>query len=338
MINIDGSFNEGGGQILRTAIGMSAVTGKPFRITNIRAKRNNPGIRAQHLEAINSVAKLCNADVQGNTLWSKELIFQPGRIKSGKLNIKIPTAGSVGLVLQALLIPATFTTVNIKIEGGATYTSWSPPMDSLAHVLFPLLGKMGYNIKILKLKDGFYPKGGALVELQTHRSKLKPVKLTEKGQLKAVHGISTASSNLEKARVAERQAKSARKELFPLFECPINIKAYYRDSVCSGTGITLWAETENSIIGADSLGRPGKKSETVGREAAKRLIFEYNNGTVDSHTADQLLPYFALAGYGKLKTSKITGHIRTNAEIIEKFLQVKFRINEVNHVIECIAL
>lgn len=335
MLEIDGSHDEGGGQILRTAIGLSAYTGKPFKIINIRSKRRNPGLRVQHLEGVNAVAKLCNAEVEGNKLHSQELVFRPGQIQSGRLNVKIPTAGSTGLVLQALMIPSLLTTVKIKIEGGATYGRWAPPIDNQANILFPLLRRMGYEVKLLKVKDGFYPKGGALVEVQIKKSSLKPIELMEKGDLKVVKGISVASSNLEKANVAVRQAKAARKELFDFFECPIKLQAFYRDSVCPGTGITLWAETEHSIIGADNLGQPGKKSEQVAKEAAKTLIKEYSKGVVDSHTADQLLPYFAIAGSGKLKTSKITGHIRTNAFIIEKFLDVKFEINAKEAIVEC---
>lgn len=335
MIEIDGSHDEGGGQILRTSIGMSALTGKPFRIYNIRSRRANPGMRPQHLEAVNAVARFCDAEIVCAGIGAKSLEFIPHQLKSGRLSIRIPTAGSVGLVLQALLIPATQCTIKITIEGGATYGKWAPPMDSMANVLFPLLKKMGYDVEVLSLKDGFFPKGGALVEVKAHMSSLNPIELVEKGSLVSVNGISVASANLEKARVALRQANTARKILFPEFEAPIKMKAVYRNSICPGSGITLWAETENSIIGADALGESGKKSEGVGREAALKLIGEYSKGAVDSFTADQLLPYFAIAGSGKLKTSKITGHIRTNAFVIEKFLDVKFLIDEKDCTVEC---
>lgn len=335
MIELDGSHDEGGGQILRTAVGLSAYTGKSFKIYNIRAKRSNPGLMAQHLEAVNAAAKLCNAKVEGNKLHSTELSFVPDKIQAGQLNIKIPTAGSVGLVLQALLIPASLTSLKIKIEGGATYGRWAPPMDYLANILFPLLERMGYNLEVGKIKDGFYPKGGALVEVSVKRSELKPIEFTEKGEPLSIKGISVASSNLEKARVAERQAMSASRILFDEFsDLPLDLKALYRDAICPGTGITLWAECENSIIGADSLGDIGKKSEQVGKEAAVKLIKEFSSGAaVDSHAADQLLPFIAIAGSGKIKTSKITGHIRTNAFVIEKFLGVKFKIME--DLVEC---
>lgn len=324
MIEIDGSV--GGGQMLRTALGLSAVTGKGFRIVNIRGQRAQGGLKVQHLECVNATAKLCEAEVEGASLGSKEIVFKPKTLNSGRINVKISTAGSVGLVLQALLIAGTAARLRIKIEGGATYGKWAPPMDYLENVLFSLFSRMGYEVNVLKHRDGFYPKGGAYVEIQTECAELSPVSITEKGRLLNLKGISVASSVLEKARVAERQAKSAMKTLFPAIEEPLKIKALYRDSICTGTGITLWAETENSVIGGDSLGEIGKKSEAVGREAAERLLYEYKNSAVDSFAADQLMPYMALAKEGEIKTSKITQHIKTNASVIERFLDVKFRI------------
>ncbi|MFH1637961.1 MAG: RNA 3'-terminal phosphate cyclase [Candidatus Woesearchaeota archaeon] len=328
MIEVDG--NIGGGQMLRTALGLSAITQKPFKIINIRG---NKGLKTQHLECVNATARLCDAEVEGAALNSKEITFLPHTLNSGRLNVNIATAGSVGLVLQALLIAGTSSRLRIKIEGGATYGKWAPPIDFLENILFPHLSNMGYKISILKNKDGFYPKGGALVEVQTERAKLSPITIVEKGRLLNLQGISVASSHLEKARVGERQAKSAMKTLFPEFGDSLKIKALYRDSLCPGTGITLWAVTENSIIGSDSLGERDKRAEQVGREAAEKLIYEYNNAAVDSFTADQLMPYMALAGDGKIRTSKITGHIKTNAGVIEKFLDVKFEIN--GNVITC---
>ncbi len=333
MIEIDGSF--AGGQILRTALGLSALTSKPFKMHNIRGIRQKPGLKTQHLECVRTVAKFCNAELLGDKLGSTEITFVPGKLKSGKVRVKLPTAASVSLVLQAVMILGTSTSLKIKIEGGSTYSKWAPPMDHQANILFPLLRKMGYKVEVVRVKDGFFPKGGALVELETSNSRLEPIELLQKGSLISVHGISVATANLEKARIAERQAKAARKILFPEFDVPIEMKAYYRNAICPGTGITLWAETENSIIGADSLGEKGKSSEQVGKEAAKELVKEYCKGVVDSYTADQLLPYFAIARGGKLKTSRISMHVKTNCQIIEMFLPVSFEIDEKEATVEC---
>lgn len=158
MIVIDGSTGEGGGQMLRTALGLSALTGKSFKIVNIRKGRDNPGIKEQHLQSVNAVAKLCDAHVEGSYLNSMELEFNPGEIRSGNINIAISTAGSVGLVLQSLLIPAIRTDLRIRIKGGATYGKWAMPIDHFKFVLSPFLKKIGYETGVVVIKDGFYPK------------------------------------------------------------------------------------------------------------------------------------------------------------------------------------
>ena len=247
MIKINGGI--GGGQVLRTALGLSALTSKPFEIEKIRETRSQPGLKPQHLECVNATARLCNAEVLGNKINSTYIKFIPNQITSNRIDVKIPTAGSVSLVLQCLLLSGTLGKLRIRIEGGATYTKWAPPMDYMENVLFRLLSKNGYNIEVKGLKDGFYPKGGALIEVVTSKANLKEFNLTEKGNLSSLNGISVASITLEKARVAERQAMAARKELFSEFpDTDIKLKAVYRDSLCIGSGITVWADFSNTII------------------------------------------------------------------------------------------
>ena len=329
MIEIDGSV--GGGQILRKALGLSAVTGKPFKIKNIRGSRPKPGIKVQHLEATKAVATICDAEVEGLEMESTKLTFKPNEVKSGKIKIKVGTAGSVGLILQAIMIPATLTKIRVIIEGGATYGAWAVPFDFLWNVLFPILSKHGYNIKVKNSKHGFYPKGGARIEIVSEKAELKPFEILEKGKLIAVKGVSVASSSLEKPKVADRQTKTAKHLLETKFK-NIDLMTVYKETACPGSGITVWAEYDNTIKGGDSFGERGKRAEIVGAEAAQRLI-DGNEGAIDPYTADQLMVYMALAGNGKIKTSKITKHIETNAKIIEKFLDVKFEIK--NNIIEC---
>ena len=330
---IDGSYGEGGGQVLRTSIGLAAVTGKAIRIINIRKGRCKAGLAEQHLQAVGAVAQLCDAKVKGADLESTELEFIPGKIKSGNVNVKIATAGSVGLTLQALLIPAIKTDLTIKINGGGTYGKWAAPTDNFKYILFPLLEKMGYKAEIKIEREGFYPVGGAIVKVHSGKAELKPLEILEKGKILAIEGRSIASEHLKKAEVAERQAKAAKKLLFDHFKIDAKIKKEYVKSLCPGSGIQLWIRTENTIIGANGLGERGKKAEIVGEEAAKQLIQDYEKGCVDRHTADQLIPYLALAGGGKILASEITGHVTTNAYIIEKFLPAKFRIK--GNLIEC---
>ncbi|MFH1455457.1 MAG: RNA 3'-terminal phosphate cyclase [archaeon] len=328
MIEIDGSFGEAGGQILRSALGFSAVTGKPFRMTNIRANRCTKGLQEQHLQGVIAMKKLCDAEVEGAELDSTEITFKPRKIKSGDLDVKIKTAGSVGLILQSLLIPAIKTDINIKIDGGATFGKWALPVEHLKNVVLKHLETMGYSIQIDIIKEGFYPKGGAKVRVHSGKGDLRPITILEKGNIISIEGISIASKSLENKEVANRQAKAAKKILFDKFKLDCKIKTQYVDSTCPGSGIQLWIKTENSVIGANALGERNVSSETVGEKAAKILIQEYEDGCVDKHTADQLLPYIALANGGKIKCSKITNHVKTNAKLIEKFMDVKFKFED----------
>ncbi len=334
MITIDGSIGEGGGQVLRTALGLSALTGKPFKMINIRKGRPEPGIKEQHLQAVNAAVKLCDAKAEGAELNSMELEFNPGAIRSGNINVAISTAGSVGLVLQSLLIPAIKTDLRIRIKGGATYGKWAMPLDHFKFVLSPLLKKIGCETSLSVKKEGFYPKGGALVEIFSGKAKkISPIDLMEKGKVVDICGRSIASEPLRSSRVAERQANSAKKILFDYFKADAKIKVEYVNTLNPGSGIQLCAETENSFIGGNSLGELGKKAELVGEEAANNLIQDFEHGCVDRFTSDQILPYMAIAGSGKFLSAKITDHVKTNIAVIEQFLDVKFNVKD--KLIEC---
>ena len=180
MIEIDGSINEGGGQILRTALGLSAYTKKPFKIINIRKNRPQPGLKEQHLQAVNATAILCNAEVAGNSLHSTNLTFITKEITKKELNIKVSTAGSIGLVLQALMIPASKLNLKIKIDGGGDFGKWAPPTLHIQQVLIPLLEKMDYFCNLNIRRYGFYPKGGSQIEFFSNKSKLKRLNIASK--------------------------------------------------------------------------------------------------------------------------------------------------------------
>ena len=298
MIEIDGNYLEGGGQILRTSLALSAVTGKHVHITNIRKGRKNPGLQVQHLEAVNSMKTLCNADVSGASLHSTELTFIPHAISSGRVEIKIPTAGSTGLVLQSIMIAAVHAEkkVSIDIKGGATNGKWAMPMNYAKHVLLPLLEKMGYDAKIDIMKYGYYPRGGAEVKVEINPAKLAPIELVERGDVASIEGISHASEMLKDKSVAERQAKSAAEIIEKYTGIKTKINILYPDTLNPGSAIELFAKTEKSVLGSDNLGEIRKKAEDVGKEAAQKLVEEIKSGAcVDEHAADQLLPYMALA-------------------------------------------
>ena len=335
MIEIDGSYKEGGGQIIITASGLSALTGESFRIFNIRSGRENPGLEEHHFQAIKAIKKLCNAEVKGLELGSTELEFKPGKITKKQLSIDIRTAGSTALVLQALLIPAVKHSLRIDINGGATFNLWAPSIPYLQNILCFILGSFGYDVNIRIDRHGFYPKGGARVFAQTKEAKeLLAVNLEKQGKLIGISGTSYASEQLKKGQVAERQKNSAIKLLSEL-ECPIYIDVNYVNSICPGSGIFLKADFENCVLGYDVVGEKGKYSEKVGEETAKGLINEIESGaTLDKFMTDQILPYMALTDHdSKVRVMEVTNHAQTNIWLIEKFLPVKFEVKE--NIIEC---
>jgi RNA 3'-phosphate cyclase len=325
MIEIDGEYGSGGGQILRTAIGLAALTTTPCRIFNIRAKRRNPGLQEQHLQALHALAQLSRAELTGAEKGSREISFSPQPIRDTDLNISISTAGSIGLVLQALLIATLRSSLSITITGGATYGKWAPPASYLQHVLLPLLAHHGYNVTLDILREGFYPKGGASVRVTLRPAQLHSFNLTSQGELQQLHILSIASTMLERARVAERQADAALQILKTHFTLQPRAHISYTSTLCPGSGILCWIETQHSRLAASAIGERGLPAERVGQQAARDLISEYKNGVVDSHAADQLLPYIALAT-GSLTTSTITDHCRTNCYVIEHFLPTRFHI------------
>jgi RNA 3'-terminal phosphate cyclase (ATP)/RNA 3'-terminal phosphate cyclase (GTP) len=337
MVEIDGSYYSGGGQIVRTATALSTLTNTPVKIFNIRAKRDNPGLREQHLQAVKALATLSAAETVGLNIGATELLFIPSQLPPRKvLNIHISTAGSIGLILQALLIAAAkMETLEVNIDGGATWGKWAPPVEYIKTVFLPILSCMGFNIKINVLREGFYPIGGAVVKVHTTKANFKKLELLSRGELRNIRGVSVCSLSLRDKNIAERQRDAAYNTLSSHFNIKPYIDVKYVNTKCPGTGIHLYAIYENTIIGGNALGEVGKRAEEVGTEAAKTLISECNNaGCVDSYLADQILPYLALWCYygnheSKVYITKLTEHCRSNIYVIEKFLKnVTFTYDE----------
>ncbi len=329
LIEIDGSYMEGGGQIIRTACALSAITKKPCRVFNIRKNRPKPGLGTQHLLGIRALTELSDADLKGDFLGSEEIEFSPGEIGTKNLHIKIETAGSITLILQILIPPALFSSEPIKItfEGGATDTFFSPTIDHFRYVFLRSLERMGLKSEINILKRGYYPEGGAHVEAKIYPSKLKKINLIERGNLKKILIISSASDLLKDKKVAERQLAGAR-EILGKLNLPTQEKVEYYQTQSPGSQICLIGEFENTVIGVDNLGKLGKGPEDVGREAALGLLKEQRSeACLDKHSADQILPYLALAGSkGSVSASEITDHCKTNIWVIERFLEGKFEV------------
>ncbi len=321
-MKLDGSFGEGGGQILRTAVALSAVTGKSVEIDNIRKGRPKSGLSAQHVKAVEGVASICDAKVNGCGLHSTRLSFKPGRIKGGAYEIDIGTAGSISLFLQCLMPAAVHApeTVRIKITGG-TDVQWSPSIDYLRFVTLGALSQMGYDCKLTLIRRGYYPRGGGCVEAIINPSNLKKTSF-DSNACPLVEGCSH-SSGLP-AHVAERQAASAQKILQEAgYDTRISLEV--KDCPSTGSGITLWC----GAVGGNALGRPGLKAEKVGASAAEAILSDLSSGAgVDVYLADQLIPYLALAEGGSFTTRAITPHTKTNIWVTEQFLDVKFKIEE----------
>jgi RNA 3'-terminal phosphate cyclase (ATP) len=224
MIEISGDMLEGGGQILRNSISLATVANKSIRIFNIRAKRSNPGLRAQHINAVKAVAELADAKVNGLTLGSDEIFFNPESIKGGSFKIDIGTAGSSSLVLQALMPVVVYSSnpVNIEIKGG-TNTINAPPIEYIQKVLLPMISKMGFKGFVDLKRRGFYPRGQGIVNARFEpMKKIKPIQLTEFGEVEAINGLSH-SSNLPN-HIVERMAKSASVALAENGYSNVNIK------------------------------------------------------------------------------------------------------------------
>ena len=361
MITIDGSYLEGGGQIARTALALSAIAQKPFEILNIRKGRQEPGLKSQHLYCVKALKELCNAVAEGDELGSLSLKFYPGKIVAKNIDIDVETAGSVTLLLQSLLLPSMFASkpITISIKGG-TDAKWSMPFDYFNNVLLPQLQRFA-KIEARLLKRGYYPKGNGQVEIKVNPKfklndcsnffdfqknlshNINPYDLVEQYHLIQIKGVSHASKDLQSSNVSERQAGSALNILKKRYNAPINIIPQYQETLSTGSGVTLWAifsknkddiDENNPIrVGADSLGERGKKSEDVGEEAAHLLIKQIESkAPVDRYLADQILPFMALAG-GKIKVSEITGHCKTNIFTIGQFLGKVFEVDEKNKVI-----
>ncbi|AIF69990.1 ribosomal subunit interface protein [Palaeococcus pacificus DY20341] len=327
MIRIDGSYGEGGGQILRTAVALSAITGEPIEVVNIRANRPNPGLRPQHLHAILGVKELCNAEVEGAKVGSTLLRFYPHEVRAKHVEVPIKTAGSVTLVLQALLPVMTFakSEVSFKITGG-TDVPWSPPVDYLKHVTLFALEKIGITAEIEIRKRGHYPRGGGLVIGRVEPwEKRKELVARTFNRIESFDGISH-STNLP-SHVAERQVKSAQEHLKKKFpSSSISISTEVGKSLGPGSGIVLWANTDVLRLGGDALGKRGKPAEVVGKEAAEELIEELEpKHAVDKFLGDQLIPFLAFAG-GEIWVSEITKHLLTNVWVVEQFFGKVFEI------------
>jgi RNA 3'-terminal phosphate cyclase (ATP) len=330
ILDIDGSHGEGGGQLLRTAVALSAVTGTAIHISSIRGKRDRAGLAPQHLTAVRAVAELCGARVDGLALRLQQLMFTPGQIRSGEFSFDVGTAGSVTLVLQALLpvMVAAGAGFRVRIAGGTDIRA-APPLDYLCEVMLPLLARMGVEARLHVLRRGYYPRGGGMVEVSIAPGKLRPLRLNATGRLLRIGGLAHVAHL--PAHIAERM-RSAALERLASHGVPVQCETAVvggEQAIGHGGAITLWAQCEQTVLGAGRVAERGVRAETLGEAVADELAADLaSHATVDMHAADQILVYLALAGGESSFTArKLSSHAMTAIWLIEQFLPVRFSVS-----------
>jgi len=335
LFEIDGSQKSGSGTILRLAVALAAIKSEPLHITNIRQNRPQPGLKPQHLESVLTAAKLCNAEVEGAHLNSRELWFKPKVIEGGLVEAEIGTAGSIPMLFMATLPICLFAKEPFKlhVSKGGTDTTHAPTINYLRNVFLRALRSMGANAEISVQKYGYYPKGMGEATLAVQPAvKLQAVRLENAGKSRSVKGISVCTF-LSDRKVAERQAKAAMETLAQKgYSADIQIVNDISNIIQKGSSITLWAETEaNAIVGADAIGELKKPAEVVGKEAAEKLMAELMaRASVDTHLADMLIPYAALAkGASIYLTRDLSEHLEANIWLTKKMLGADFKVTRV---------
>lgn len=326
MLEIDGTFGEGGGQILRSALALSMVSGRPFCIRGIRGNRPKPGLRRQHLTAVRAAATICGAAVEGDRLDSRELTFVPGAVRPGAYRFSIGTAGSTALVLQTILPPLLCAEGEsmVVLEGG-THNPGAPPFDFLEKAFIPLIARMGPRITLRLDRAGFYPVGGGQMTVHIQpATHLTPLHLLERGAIQRCRCTATVASL--PLHIARREVRAVCEALrWPAEYCEV------RELSGCGIGniVTIEVHCANVSEVFSAVGSRGVPAEAVAADAATQARRYLEAGVpVGEHLADQLLLPLALAGEGSFVTSALTPHATTNIEVIRRFLDVETAVSQ----------
>jgi RNA 3'-terminal phosphate cyclase (ATP) len=329
MIIIDGSEGEGGGQVVRNACALSLVTGKPFRITDVRGKRDKPGLMRQHVTAIEAACAIGGARCEGLTVGSGELAFTPGRVTPGEYRFAVGTAGSTALVLQTVLMPLVLADApsRLVVEGG-THNLLAPPFEFIDRTFLPIINRMGPKVEARLVRHGFFPRGGGRIEVDITPAPLATIDGLERG-VATGRSVTVLFGGLPPT-IAERMLKTARKclpdwpeQAFAIRELPVD----------QGPGIVLLLDAafEQVTEVVSGFGKLGVTAERIATTAAARMAgYIASHAFAGPYLADQLLLPFALAGGGSFSTVKLSGHSRTAAEIIERFTgrRCEFQVRE----------
>lgn len=318
MHEVDGS--DGGGELLRSSLSFAMLTGESVRVENVRGDRPEPGLKPQHLAALELAAAVCDASVERADPGSSTVVFDPGRVRGGSYHVDVGTAGSVSLVFDTVLPVAPLLDDPLTVTAtGGTHVAWSPPLTALAAVKLPLLRRHGLHAVVGRDRPGFYPQGGGRARLHVAPSRLDRFDLDDRGNLSSLRVHSLASESLRDASVADRQATAALDGLTGRGYETVEHTITYAETDCPGSAILLEADYENARAGFDALGERGTAAETVAERAVEAFeAFERGGGAVDRHLADQLLVLLAVAG-GRLRVPEVTDHVATSRDLLERF-------------------
>ena len=332
MITIDGAARSGSGTIVRYSVALASLLGKEIKIENIRAGRDRPGLRAQHLKVVKACREMCHGVVENASLGSKEITYTPGeRFNGGEYSWDIGTAGSTTMLAQTLLPLACFArkSSEFRLEGGL-FQDFAPSAYHMKFVLLPLLEAMGIRARLDIIRPGYVPRGGGIMELRVEPAgKLKPLNLTEQGEILGIKGTAL-SSHLKEKRVSQRMASECQKVLRSHgYQADIET-VEDESSLQEGAALAIYAETSLGCrIGSDRAGSPGRRSESIGRYVAERFVEDVETGAaVDRYLADQLIIYAGLAeGVSRYSVPAVTEHVETNLWLIREFLGARTEVN-----------
>ena len=333
MIYVDGAQKSGSGTIVRFAVGLATLLGDELHLTNIRAKREKPGLRPQHLKAMQALRQICQGSLEGGEVGSSEIRFKPGgKLKGGNYEWDIGTAGSTTLLAMTLLPAACFATgaMSFKISGGL-FQDFAPSAYHMQYVLFPVLEKMGINARLNIIRPGYVPRGGGIIEVRVEpvMGKIKPMRLVSQGDVIEIQGVAL-SSHLKERKVSERMVEKCNEVLKSNgYSAQIEI-TYDNLALQRGAALTIYAKTSSGcIIGADRAGELRRTSEEIGRYVAHSLLEDLATGaTADRYLADQLIFYAALGdGVSEYRIPRLTEHVETNLWLVESILGAKSEVN-----------
>lgn len=328
MIDIDGSTGEGGGQLVRTACALSALTGKSIRLFSIRARRTPSGLAPQHLTAVRAVATLCDAEVVGLEARSPEIHFKPQALRGGEFRFDVGTAGAITLVLQAVL-PVAFAApepVRLIVRGGTDVRA-APALDYFRFVFLPLLARIGLRVNLELRSRGYYPRGGGEVIVEVQPGAPQCLLLDEPGTLESIGGaVHVANLPVHIVERMQATAEQLLRALMPSAHVQPEILGPDR-AIGAGGAIVLWAQTITALLGSGAVAQRGIPAERIARDAVEPLLADLRCGaTLDLHAADQLLIYLARApGESRFLVRRLTTHAETCLWLLRQFLRFESR-------------